>query len=119
MTSIRWSLIFYFLVLLGVGIGGTAALVYPTTANALVEKEKATKKLLDRQFQDRESELRDKFDKELLSHAKTLANVTQVQVDWKSADQESISRLVIGLSPQTHFSMADSLQAVMTVVEAF
>lgn len=118
MKSIRWSLIFYVLLLLGLSIGGAAAFVFPTTARALDEKNQATKKLLFDHYDKQEKEIKEKFDKELLSQARNVANLARFQPDWMKAQQQQISKFVFALSPRPRLSLLDSIESTVFLVDS-
>lgn len=73
MPSIRRSLIVYFLLLLLLALGGMAFLSDSVTGRALADKEQAAVELIDRTATDKEQEEREKFDRELLTHARDTA----------------------------------------------
>lgn len=77
MKSIRVSLVLCFLVLLAVSLGAVSALVYRTTRATLLEKKKARQDLLATQHNERVQDLRARLDRDLLSHARSLANLAQ------------------------------------------
>ena len=73
MRSIRWSLIVYFLALVGVALGAVSWLVYRTTAQTLQDKEVSTAQLIESQFRDQCDEARAALDRRLLAQARGLA----------------------------------------------
>ncbi len=74
MRSIRLSLIVFFLLLLGVALGGVSVLVYRTAAQTLRDKEASTAQLVHSQSESRSEEMRVQFDRKLLQRAKSFTN---------------------------------------------
>jgi signal transduction histidine kinase len=81
MKSIRLSLLVYFLVLLSVALGTVSILVYRSAQEALADKSRATKELIERQHQDQRAKARTRLDESLLADAKVLAREAQIHVD--------------------------------------
>lgn len=82
MKSIRLSLMIYFLLLLAVALGAVSTLLFQRTRAELLEKQQATQALLQQRFHDQSEDLRDKFDKELLFRAYTLAGVARMHLQF-------------------------------------
>ena len=66
MNSIRFSLIFYFLLLLGAALGGVAYFSYQSTQNALIAKERSTEQLLKKKLVEDKADTETKFDAKVL-----------------------------------------------------
>lgn len=106
MSSIRLSLIVYFLLLLAAALGAVSLFVYQTTHNTLTAKREATRQLLQAQYAYRSQEVRDQFDKALLNRVRTLATLTRSQSQMSRAG--NVRFLPTGLLgacavPQGHF----------------
>src|SRR5581483_3727916 len=82
MKSIRFSLVVYFLVLLGGALGAVSALLYRTARATLLEKNEVRRDLLEQRYRDQCKEVQDKLDTELVYHANALANLVQFKLDW-------------------------------------
>jgi heavy metal sensor kinase len=85
MRSIRFSLLVYFLGLLGVALGIISVLVYGTTQATLADKKHATTKLIERQYEDLCIQEKKRLDEALLSDARNLVNHSHIQVDTELA----------------------------------
>src|SRR5947207_2344002 len=85
MKSIRASLIVYFWLLLGLGLGGASLLAYRIAADSLRTKQEATRKLLDTQFEDRKREVEARFDDLLLAKARVVASQVRAEGHWDRA----------------------------------
>jgi heavy metal sensor kinase len=81
MRSIRLSLLVFFLVLLAAALGTVSVLVYRISKENLADKNRLTRELIARQYQDMCAKERARLDEELLADAKTLARHAQIQVD--------------------------------------
>lgn len=84
MTSIRLSLIAYFLLILAVALGAVMGLLYQTTADALHQKKVATESLLFDQNKRRTRDLVEQYDRQLLQRAQFLARLAQSQWDRRA-----------------------------------
>jgi signal transduction histidine kinase len=73
MPSLRRSLIVYFMALLALGLGGFAFIADRAVGDALSAREEAMRQLIDRNATDRILETRQKFDLDLLNHAREVA----------------------------------------------
>lgn len=73
MPSLRRSLILYFLLLLGLGLGVFGTIADQVIGQALFDKEAASTELIDRNARDRLDETREKFDRELLAQAQLVS----------------------------------------------
>ena len=73
MRSIRLSLIVYFVVLLLAALGGVSYFCYQSTAQAIEAKEASTRELFAAKYKENCAQVRLSFDRELLLHAKSLA----------------------------------------------
>jgi heavy metal sensor kinase len=82
MRSIRLSLVVYFLGLLVVALGVASLLAYRSARRALADKEEAMRENIQRKYDDRCREERDRLDKDLLEQAKALAGRVQVEFNW-------------------------------------
>jgi heavy metal sensor kinase len=91
--SIRLSLMVYFLGLLAVALGMASLLVYRIAEQTLEAKKCATEDLIRTQFQKRQEQERDNFDKALLAQAQSLARLVQVQSDFSRLDYLSVRAL--------------------------
>jgi signal transduction histidine kinase len=76
MKSIRLSLVVYFLLLEALALGAGSWLVYRTAKQSLEAEQETKRMLLVSQYEDLKHEVRTKLDDELLSHARTIANIT-------------------------------------------
>jgi len=72
MRSIRWSLVLYFLLLLGAALGAVSYFSYQSTQNALEAKEKSTKALLTKKFQEDKANIAAQFDAKVFDKARNL-----------------------------------------------
>lgn len=77
MRSIRLSLIVYFLILLGFGLGAVCGLFYYTTSLTLDQKEESTRQLFVKEFQTKCSMAQAELDKQLLHQARVLSGRTR------------------------------------------
>jgi two-component system, OmpR family, heavy metal sensor histidine kinase CusS len=73
MPSIRQSLIAYFLLLLGAALASVAVLYDRLASEAVEERKHAELKLIEQKLENRSNDAIEKFDSELLLHAKALA----------------------------------------------
>ena len=81
MRSIRLSLTVYFLALLAVALGAASVLVYRTAHKTLLDKQRSTEALVRAQYDERCRAEADRFDKNLLAQAQTLAKLAQLRFD--------------------------------------
>src|SRR5947209_10044118 len=72
MKSIRLSLIVYFVLLLAVALGAVSWLSYESTGQALAAKEASSTKLREAQYGEERVKVKERFDKDILSRARTL-----------------------------------------------
>ena len=72
MHSIRFSLILYFLLLLGAALGGVAYFAYQGTQNSLLAKEKSTEQLLKKKLVEDKTDLETKFDNRVTDKGRAL-----------------------------------------------
>jgi len=79
MRSIRLSLVLYFLVLVAIALVATSALGYWTTAQIVEKRKEETRKLFCTQYERRCYREKGKFDNLLLTHARSLASLSQFQ----------------------------------------
>jgi heavy metal sensor kinase len=82
MRSIRLSLTLYFLGLLATALGTACLLLYRTARQSLEEKRAAAEKLVQAQYRERCQAEEKRRDNYLLSHAETLARLTQFHFDF-------------------------------------
>lgn len=101
MPSIRRSLLVYFLLLLAVGLGGMALLADQVTGTALSDKAAAEGVRIDQETKKREEEERDKFDRELLAHAREIARTYSVGASEASADAGEVFNRRLGVTFQS------------------
>ncbi len=100
MRSIRLSLMVYFLALLAVALLAASLLVYRNAELTLASKQEAMGKLIQAQYQDRCQDAKEHLDQDLLTQARSLARLVQVQVEWSRADLIQLSMLS-GLVPSS------------------
>src|SRR5579885_317565 len=98
MRSIRLSLMVYFLALLAVALTAASLLVYGNAEQTLASKRDAMEKLIQTQYEDRCRDAQERLDQELLTQARSLARLVQVQVEWNRADLIQLS-MIAGLVP--------------------
>ncbi len=79
MRSIRLSLMVYFLALLGVVLSAVSILVYRSTKQTLLDKQATTAQLIDTQFLDSCRKERERLEYALLSQARTMAWLVELQ----------------------------------------
>lgn len=79
MRSTRSLLIVYFLALLAFGLGLGAVLADRVVGEVLAEREKAAAEAIDLRLAERVKSLRDKFDGELLTHARLIGRVARTE----------------------------------------
>jgi heavy metal sensor kinase len=79
MRSIRLSLVVYFLVLVGLALAATSGMGYWTTAQIVEKRKEETRKLFCAQYERRCQREKGKFDNLLLTHARSLASLSQFQ----------------------------------------
>jgi hypothetical protein len=72
MRSIRWSLVAYFLLLLGAALGAVSYFSYQSTQSALAAKEKSTKESLINKSRDDKIAIAAQFDLKVFDKARTL-----------------------------------------------
>jgi heavy metal sensor kinase len=118
MRSIRLSLLVYFLGLLAVGLGAVSFLVYRSSKQPLAEKNEATRKLIERQYEDLRAKERARLDALLLADARRVLDHAQIQPDptpapnpfgdprtWRRSTAGATAALV-GLVPTRNISSA-------------
>src|SRR3954453_6793634 len=108
MRSIRLSMIVYFLLLLAAGLGAVSAFVYETTRQSLLDKQAKVQALLHEQPHDRAQAVRDRFDNDLVSQARTMASLAQFQFQWSRGRYHGLHMLGLlsaGLSPRGYVLM--------------
>jgi signal transduction histidine kinase len=93
MKSIRASLIVYFWVLLGLGLGTASVLVYRTAGDSLRAKQDVNRQLLETQFKKQEQEENQRFDKDLLIKANIIASQIQL-VQHQPGEMMQLARLL-------------------------
>ncbi|HKI32412.1 MAG TPA: HAMP domain-containing sensor histidine kinase [Gemmataceae bacterium] len=81
MRSIRLSLLVYFLGLLALALGAVSFLVYRSSKETLAEKNVATRKLIERQYEDLRAKERARLDEALLADARRLVDHAHIQPD--------------------------------------
>jgi two-component system, OmpR family, heavy metal sensor histidine kinase CusS len=79
MRSTRSLLIVYFLALLAFGLGVGAVLADRVVGEVLAEREKAASESIDLRLAERVKSVRDKFDGELLTHARLIGRVARTE----------------------------------------
>lgn len=110
MKSIRRSLLLNLLILLLLTLGVVAGIVYRTTSESILEKQQASRELIEMQY-------REKSDEALLAQAHQFARETQSQFNvnrlrnqWLGCELQMLSS---GISPQSFLPL--SIQACETV----
>ncbi len=91
MKSIRLSLLVYFLVLLSAALGTVSVLLYRTAQETLADKNRATKELIERQYQEMRAKERARLDAALLADAKAaywLTTRTEIRM-WNPSTLDS------------------------------
>jgi heavy metal sensor kinase len=134
MRSIRVSLLLYFLGLLVVALTVASLLVYRSAQRTLADKEEALRDNVQRQYEDRRREERQRFDDGLLEQAQALAGRLQLEMHWSrmnyivhapNADPPvpsvpnalySLGMLTAALTPSGYVSMAPWLGQVQQKV---
>src|SRR5690349_1648073 len=81
MKSIRLSLLVYFLGLLTLALGAVSFLVYRSSKQTLAEKNVATRKLIERQYEDLCAKERARLDVQLLADARRWLDQRHLQPD--------------------------------------
>jgi two-component system, OmpR family, heavy metal sensor histidine kinase CusS len=94
MKSIRISLLVYFLALVALTLGVASVLAYRTAQQTLRDKEVATGKLIDSNYEQACAEERRRFDETLRTHAQNLARQVQIEVDSANIGQFDIAHRV-------------------------
>ena len=79
MRSIRLSLVIYFLCLEAAALGAAAWLVYNATGESLREELKLRRTVEQAAYEKQKEQVQRQFDADLLSKARTLAALTQIQ----------------------------------------
>lgn len=82
MRSLRLLLAGWMVPLLGITLLAVGLLAYQSAGRLLVEREKASKDLMEIRRDERIKERVDLLDKDLLAQAQTLARLMQFQLDW-------------------------------------
>ncbi|MFM7151953.1 MAG: sensor histidine kinase [Gemmataceae bacterium] len=105
MRSIRLSLLFYFLALVAVALGISQVMVYQIAQASVRDKEKATRDLINTQFEERCREAHNRLDDRLLSQAKVLAG--RVRPRFRPSREgffhlHALGMLTSAVSPQAH-----------------
>ncbi|HEY1380748.1 MAG TPA: HAMP domain-containing sensor histidine kinase [Gemmataceae bacterium] len=103
MKSIRASLIVYFWLLLGLGLGAASLLAYRIAADSLRTKQEVNRELLETRFRDREQQEKARFDDHLLAKARVVA--FQVRAEFPR-DRLDLVRYLMPLA-NMHGSQAD------------
>ena len=101
MPSIRRSLIGYFLLLMGITLGGVGLLVDRFVVNAIRAREVAEADRAEKEYQSRCEETKKQFDKELESQARSLAQELRGKYDIIAEEAFAQFRLMM---TQTIFS---------------
>src|SRR5688500_5127713 len=116
MRSIRLSLMFYFLVMLGAALGTVSVLLYRHAQTTHDDKEVATRELVQARYREAEYRERERLDKDLLQQARTVAQravprqdtprIQKLHRDWErwSSHQSrsqhlAVQMLAAGLTP--------------------
>jgi heavy metal sensor kinase len=98
MRSIRLSLILYFLLLLGLALGGVSYFCYESTQEALAAKESSTRKLWEKQFEETKQEEAKRLDANVLARVRSLQLATRLT--WYHHQVEPLQVLgMLGASP--------------------
>src|SRR5262245_14553343 len=71
----------YSLLLLGAALLAVSLLAYRIASQSLLAKQETNRQLLEAQLDERKHEEIEKLDKELLAHARALANMAQTQFE--------------------------------------
>jgi heavy metal sensor kinase len=104
--SIRFSLIGYFLALLGLAVAPAFALVYGMAWKAVTEGQTVAAKDIEGEYDQRCREEENQLDKQLLFQAQTLARLVQFQNDYTPRTVERLqlfASLTAGAAPNSHF----------------
>jgi signal transduction histidine kinase len=81
LKSIRLSLMVYSLLLLGAALLAVSLLAYRIASQSLLAKQQTNRQLLKAQLEERKHEENERLNKELLGHARALANMAQTQFE--------------------------------------
>src|SRR5262245_23864721 len=99
MRSIRLSLILYFLLMVGIALGGVSWFCYASTRQALEAKEAKTLEPWQAKYEESCKRVRDNFDRELQTQARGLAG----KAVWINAWPEPLTLLgVFGNGPHNY-----------------
>lgn len=107
MRSIRFSLIVYFILLLGVALGVSSILLYRMAEETLEDKRNSTRKLIRAQYEQECQVEENQLNNTLLFQAQTIGRLAQFQTDWTRLRYKSLH--VLGLlssipSPNGHLT---------------
>jgi heavy metal sensor kinase len=89
-TSIRRSLLVYFLALEALVLGAVSLFVYETTQQTLQAKAATNRELLLAQYKDRRREEKVRLESGLAAQAHTLASLALAQQDWRAVPFQSV-----------------------------
>jgi signal transduction histidine kinase len=101
--SIRLSLIVYFLLLLAAALGASGWLVYRTADEKLNAEQMTNYRLLATQYEDQTTAIKARLDQDLLSQARTVAQLAQVQPQFRRLEVAQfmpVGALSAALAPQ-------------------
>ncbi len=99
MYSIRRSMIICFLLLSGLSLAVVAGWMYQITQQTLQAKQEARSKVTDREYDEARNRERWRRKLGLLSQARTLAGMTQSQIQWTKFPQ--VATFSLGILPST------------------
>ncbi len=101
MTSIRLSMLLYFLGLLALAVGTASVLAYQTAERTLEAKKKATEQLIEAQFRERSSQEAKRLDDSLLLQAQMLAKHVRIHMVDRNNHQRlyALGLLTSNLAP--------------------
>ncbi len=97
MKSIRASLIVYFWLLLGLGLGTASVLAYGSAAASLREKQEVNRQLEEKQFEERQREVKARFDEHLHDEARFFASHVKTEVHRERSG--FVQAVVVALAP--------------------
>jgi heavy metal sensor kinase len=108
-TSIRRSLVVYFLALEAIVLGAVSISVYETTQRTLKAKEATNRELLLTQHKDRCHEEQMKLRADLAAQARTLASLAQAMLDFRQTPWQPLQGLAglygAGLNPYGYLQL--------------
>jgi heavy metal sensor kinase len=107
MKSVRLSLLLYFAVLLALALGAVSVLVYRQAGDSLKERQQTIEQMLDAKYKERRRLEAARLDKALLTEARNLAGLVQVQVKVPQVREPvwcGLGLLTAGLSPSGYFT---------------